>query len=99
MSNISIIRIVRMTFTQETLSQFDAIFKINKKAIECQPGCLMVELVKDSMNPLVRATVSRWDKEESLNIYRKSQLFGEVWPKTKRLFAASPEVTTYINYR
>ena len=99
MSKTSIIRIVRMTFTQETLTQFEAIFKIHEKAIENQQGCLRVELVKDSKNPLVWATVSRWDKEESLNKYRKSQLFGEVWPKTKQLFAASPEVITYINLR
>ena len=99
MSSISIIRIVRMIFTQDTLSQFDAIFKINKKAIEKQPGCLIVELVEDSKNPLVRATVSSWDKEESLNLYRKSQLFGEVCPKTKRLFSVSLEVTTNINLR
>jgi len=46
---------------------------------------------------LVRATVSRWDSEKSLNDYRMSELFGEVWPETKRLFAAAPEVVSYIN--
>lgn len=97
MSKAKIIRIVRMTFTKETLKQFEAIFKKHKKAIGDQPGCFKVELVKDSTNPLVRATVSRWDSEESLNEYRKSELFGEVWPETKRLFAAAPEVVSYIN--
>ena len=86
-----------MTFTQETLKQFEAIFKKHEKAIGDQPGCLKVELVKDAANPLVRATVSRWDSEESLNEYRKSELFGEVWPETKRLFAAAPEVVSYLN--
>ena len=86
-----------MTFTQVTLPQFEAIFNKHEKAIGGQSGCVQVELVKDSINPLVRATVSRWDSEESLNDYRKSELFGEVWPETKRLFAAAPEVVSYIN--
>ena len=86
-----------MTFTPETLPQFEAIFTKHEKAIGSQSGCFHVELVKDSTNPLVRATVSRWDSEESLNDYRKSELFGEVWPETKRLFAAAPEVVSYIN--
>ena len=86
-----------MTFTQETLKQFEAIFRKHENAIGDQPGCFKVELVKDTTNPLVRATVSIWDSEESLNDYRKSELFGEVWPETKRLFAAAPEVVSYIN--
>ncbi|MBT6174847.1 MAG: antibiotic biosynthesis monooxygenase [Flavobacteriales bacterium] len=97
MSKAKIIRIVRMTFTQETLKQFEAIFRKHENAIGDQPGCFKVELVEDSTNPLVRATVSIWDSEESLNDYRKSELFGEVWPETKRLFAAAPEVVSYIN--
>ena len=86
-----------MTFTQETLKQFEAIFKKHEKAISDQPGCFKVELVKDTENPLVRATVSRWGSEKSLNDYRKSELFGEVWSEVKRLFAAAPEVVSYIN--
>ena len=99
MSKTQIIRIVRMTFTQETLLQFESVFKKHEVAIGGQSGCFHVELVRDSINPLVRATVSRWDSEESLNNYRKSELFGVVWPETKRLFAAAPEVVSYINLR
>jgi heme-degrading monooxygenase HmoA len=99
MSKTQIIRIVRMTFTQETLLQFESVFKKHEVAIGGQSGCFHVELVRDSINPLVRATVSRWDSEESLNNYRKSELFGVVWPETKRLFAAAPEVVSYVNLR
>ena len=88
-----------MTFTQETLLQFESVFKKHEVAIGGQSGCFHVELVRDSINPLVRATVSRWDSEESLNNYRKSELFGVVWPETKRLFAAAPEVVSYVNLR
>ena len=37
-SKASIIRVVRMTFTEEALPQFDAIFKKHEKAIGGQPG-------------------------------------------------------------
>ncbi len=86
-----------MTFHPENVSQFESIFKKNEKAISEQPGCCHVELVIDLNHPLVRATVSRWDSEESLNAYRKSELFGKVWPSTKQLFSQAPEVVTYIN--
>ena len=34
----------------------------------------------------------------SLNNYRKSVLFGKVWPETKQLFSAPPEVISYISH-
>jgi len=32
-----------------------------------------------------------WESEEALNAYRKSELFGSVWPKTKACFANPAE--------
>ncbi|PCJ81465.1 MAG: antibiotic biosynthesis monooxygenase [Bacteroidetes bacterium] len=93
----SIVRIVRMTFSEETISEFEAVFLEYEVDISSQPGCMSLELVKDVNNPLVRATVSRWDNEESLNNYRKSELFGVVWPKTKKLFSSPPEAVSYIS--
>jgi quinol monooxygenase YgiN len=99
MSHTTLIRIVRLTFSEQTIDAFDVLFKKHKEAIASQPGCQGVELVKDESNSLVRATVSRWKDEESLNTYRKSALFGEVWPATKALFAESPQVQSYITMR
>ena len=36
-------------------------------------------------------TYSHWEDEESLNNYRISETFKEVWPQTKALFAAKPQ--------
>ncbi len=94
----SIIRIVRMTFIESCVSDFETLFAKHSDEISAQQGCYSVELVKDSSNPNVRSTISRWDSEGSLNNYRKSELFGVVWPETKKLFSAPPEVVSYISH-
>lgn len=84
-----LIRIVRMTFEPENVPAFLAIFHASAERIRQQPGCQSVELWQDQQNPAIYCTHSRWNDETALNAYRKSALFGEVWPATKRLFAAS----------
>ena len=90
-----IVRVVRLTFSEESIEAFNDLYQKNEKDIASQPGCLSVDLVEDSSNPYVRATISKWQNEESLNRYRHSELFGVVWPATKALFGAKPEVWTY----
>jgi quinol monooxygenase YgiN len=48
------------------------------------------------VNPFIKATISQWIDEASLNEYRKSKLFGVIWPATKKLFASKPEVVSYL---
>lgn len=95
MDNTKIIRVVRLTFSEGTIDVFEKLYAKYAEAIASQPGCFGVELVEDLNDPYVRATVSRWDSIDSLNKYRKSELFGEVWPATKALFAGQPEVWSY----
>ena len=90
-----IIRIVRLTFNKENIKPFYELYQKHEDEISSQSGCFGVELVEDSSNPNVVATISKWRDEESLNRYRNSKLFGVVWPATKALFAAKPEVWTY----
>ncbi|MBM72463.1 MAG: antibiotic biosynthesis monooxygenase [Crocinitomicaceae bacterium] len=90
-----IVRIVRLTISKENVDAFNKLYKQYEDAISSQPGCLSVDLFTDASNPYVRATISKWRDVESLNRYRHSELFGVVWPATKALFAAKPEVWTY----
>lgn len=86
-----IIRIVRMTFRPESLPAFEAIFAESKQAIRSFPGCLHLELHADAQQPHVRYTYSHWRDQTTLDAYRHSDLFGQVWPRTKALFAAAPQ--------
>jgi heme oxygenase (mycobilin-producing) len=82
-----IIRIVRMHFTEAGVSEFLEIFDKNKVAIRNFPGCTHLQLLKDAEDETIFSTLSHWDNEESLEAYRKSELFGSVWGRVKTLFA------------
>ncbi|MAO46192.1 MAG: antibiotic biosynthesis monooxygenase [Crocinitomicaceae bacterium] len=97
MGKREVIRIVRLTFSSATITEFEKLYEEHEEGISSQPGCIEVKLVEDASNPYVRATISKWVDEASLNNYRKSELFGIVWPKTKALFGNKPEVWTYVN--
>ncbi|WP_092104555.1 putative quinol monooxygenase [Pontibacter chinhatensis] len=90
-----LIRIVRMTFKPEKTEEFLEIFRNSKDKIRAFEGCQHVELLQDLHQPNVFSTYSLWDSEEHLNNYRGSELFGQVWPATKTLFAAKPEAWSY----
>ena len=85
-----LIRIVRMSFEPALVPAFLALFHATEQRIRQQPGCRHLELWQDADNPATYCTHSHWDDATALDAYRQSALFGEVWPVTKRLFAAPP---------
>jgi heme oxygenase (mycobilin-producing) len=82
-----IIRIVRMHFTALGVDEFLEIFNKNKKAIRAFEGCTHLELLKDFEDPDTYVTLSYWKDAQSLENYRKSELFGSVWGRVKTLFS------------
>jgi len=86
-----LIRIVRMTFEPARVAEFLALFYASQQQIRQMPGCRFLELWQDADTPYIYCTHSHWDSAEALNAYRRSALFGQVWPATKRLFAAPPQ--------
>ncbi len=85
-----------MTFKEEAVAQFLEIFDNSKEKIRSFPGCQHLQLLEDAHAKNVFSTYSIWEKEEDLNIYRNSALFGKVWPETKQLFAAPPVAHSYL---
>ena len=86
-----LIRIVKMSFYPENIPAFLDIFENSKEKIRNREGCRLLELYSDQQNPNVYFTYSHWESEKDLNAYRKSELFGDVWPNTKKLFDKKPE--------
>jgi len=82
-----LIRIVRMHFTEAGVDEFLQIFNKNKEAIRNFEGCTHLQLLKDLNDPNTYTTLSYWINEESLNRYRKSELFSNVWGRVKTLFS------------
>ena len=85
-----LIRIVRMTFRDDKLPDFHAIFDRSKHHIRAFPGNRHLELLSDPDNPNVRMTYSLWDSADALDAYRQSELFRTTWAATKVLFAEKP---------
>ncbi len=85
-----LIRIVKMTFDPTKVDDFLAVFKESKEKIRAKDGCSHLELMQDYNLPNSFSTYSYWENEEALNSYRNSDLFKEVWAKTKILFSEKP---------
>lgn len=89
------IRLVDMEFRPEERLRFLQVFDESKSAIASFPGCLRLELINDKSNPNRFCTYSYWDKEESLENYRNSDLFKSTWSKTKPLFSRRAEASSF----
>ena len=72
-------RIVKMTFRTEETERFIDIFEKYREHIRNAQGCLGLQLLRDIDNPSVFFTYSVWEQESNLELYRKSETFGQVW--------------------
>jgi heme-degrading monooxygenase HmoA len=80
-----------MTFQTEKVSEFQQLFIESKELIRNMPGCSHLELLNDINTPEIFFTYSYWNSENDLNNYRNSEVFANVWSRTKVLFSAKPE--------
>lgn len=85
------IRIVKMSFEASKIESFLENFNNNKEKIRNFNGCNLLELYRDKNNSTIFFTYSYWESEKHLEQYRNSELFKEVWAKTKTMFNAKPE--------
>lgn len=85
-----IIRIVRLTFDPAKTEDFLKIFNEYKINIRDFHGCTHLELHRDADQRNIFATNSYWEGPEDLESYLKSELFKEIWSKTKILFSGKP---------
>ncbi len=83
-------RLVKMTFKEEAIADFQRVFEDSRNLIRAFPGNHHVELLQDVHDPRIFFTYSLWESEEALNAYRHSELFENTWAKTKVLFADKP---------
>ena len=86
-----IIRIVKMSFNETHVDEFLSTFNLKKEQIRHFEGCKFLELYRDKNQPNIFFTYSYWNTEADLENYRQSDLFKNVWAKTKPLFNSKPE--------
>jgi heme-degrading monooxygenase HmoA len=85
------IRIVKMHFQLGKTAEFMAMFEEIYPKISTFPGCKKLSLLRDKKTPEIFFTYSIWEGENDLENYRNSDLFCEVWKKTKAMFAHKAE--------
>ncbi len=84
-----------MTFREEAVDTFiTEVFDQSKARIRAFEGCRHMELLRNKTQPNLLFTLSIWDDEAALNVYRASALFADTWAKTKALFAEKAEAWT-----
>jgi quinol monooxygenase YgiN len=84
------VRIVQMSFHSKHIKEFQEIFEEKKELIRNSEGCKLLELYQDKTNPEIFFTYSYWESDSDLEKYRNSELFKNVWAKTKTLFNNKP---------
>ncbi|MDN3643408.1 antibiotic biosynthesis monooxygenase family protein [Lutimonas halocynthiae] len=86
-----LVRIVKMTFADEKIDDFQNRFHSIKEKIINFEGCQLLELYQDKENPAIFFTYSYWNSEDDLDRYRKSSFFKEVWTDTRKMFTEKAE--------
>lgn len=85
-----------MHFTEAGVQEFLEIFNANRNAIGTFDGCTHLELMRDLDDERVYTTLSHWKDAESLERYRKSELFVSVWGRVKPLFAERTQAFSMV---
>ena len=86
-----IIRIVQMTFREDSIKDFTDLFEERKQTIRNFHGCNHLELWQDNTHANIYFTYSIWDSQSDLDHYRFSEFFKDTWGRTKVLFAEKPQ--------
>ncbi len=85
------IRIVKLTFKTEHIEEFLTHFESVKNDINNFPGCKGMKLLREQGSSNVFFTYSQWEENKDLDNYRRSELFGSIWPKVKLWFDKKAE--------
>lgn len=92
-----IIRIVKLTIDPEKSTEFIYFFNSHKSSIENVKGCIELTLLQDADFSNIFFTHSKWKDELSLNNYRDSELFKNIWGHAKSIFCDRPQAWTLNN--
>ena len=78
-----LIRLVRLPASPETLPALRATLAEVMPTVRQQAGCTHLELRADHDAPHVLYTLSHWESDADLQRYRRSEIFGKIWPRLK----------------
>jgi quinol monooxygenase YgiN len=80
-------RFVKLKINPENRQNFEDIFTEHNAKIAAFPGCYSVKLVREISSSGEYFTHSIWEDTQTLENYRNSTLFKEIWQTVKPWFA------------
>lgn len=89
-----IVRLVKLTILPAEVERFRAMFPTVRQRVLGAPGCIGLELLSAMDDHGVYFTQSEWTSVGSLEDYRNSALFADVWPLLKPMFAERAQAWT-----
>lgn len=92
------IRIVKLTFEENKISDFLAFFDTVKHIVNEFPGCNGMKLLQDIHSPNIVMTYSSWKTEQNLENYRVSPEFKHIWGTIKPWFSDKPQAWSVDTY-
>lgn len=93
-----LVRIVKLTFNEESMDFFFQEFDKSKALITNFKGCSGMRMLQDMNQKNIVMTYSHWDDENALNNYRNSQVFLRLWNKIKPHFKDKPQAWSHEIY-
>ena len=92
------IRIVKLTFSEDKISDFLTFFDTIKHIVNNFPGCNGMKLLQDIHQPNIVMTYSLWNEELDLENYRTSPEFQNIWSTIKPWFSEKAEAWSVDAY-
>ncbi|MBY0244906.1 MAG: antibiotic biosynthesis monooxygenase [Sphingobacteriaceae bacterium] len=85
------IRIVKLHIEPDFITEFEEVFGNIQQKISKFEGCKSVILNKDIHNNEIFFTISEWENEKYLELYRNSVFFEQIWSTIKPHFKNKAE--------
>jgi len=92
------VRIVKLTFKEEKISEFMDLFQAVEPVIRSYRGCQSLRLLRDTEKNNVMFTFSEWQNEKDLEDYRASDTFQLVWQTIRPWFLQHAEAWSTVPY-
>lgn len=92
---MTFIALLELTLTPESLADAPEVLRETLRATRAFPGCLSIEVLRNTQDPTRILVVERWESAEADAAYRAWRATPEGASRLKTLLAGPPSLTTF----
>lgn len=90
-----VVRFVSLRATPERQAELAEVVTTSAPVVRAVPGCRGLTILQDINDPLHYLTWSLWDSAADLEAYRRSAVYGQVWPRIRACLAERAHAHTF----